>query len=35
VTQHLLTNIETIRRFVDREISCDGSVGTPGTVRVV
>lgn len=35
VTQHLLTNIETVRRFVDREISCDGPVGTPGTVRVV
>jgi RNA 3'-phosphate cyclase len=35
VTQHLLTNIETVRRFVDREISCDGAVGSPGTVRVV
>jgi RNA 3'-phosphate cyclase len=34
VTQHLLTNIDTIRRFVDRPISCDGSVGTSGTVRV-
>lgn len=34
VTQHLLTNIDTIRRFVDRPISCDGSVGSSGTVRV-
>lgn len=35
VTQHLLTNIATVRRFVDREIACDGTVGSPGTVRVV
>lgn len=35
VTQHLLTNIATVRRFVDRDISCDGEVGHPGTVRVV
>jgi RNA 3'-phosphate cyclase len=34
VTQHLLTNIDTVRRFVDRPISCDGSVGTSGTVTV-
>lgn len=35
VTRHLLTNIETIRRFVDVEIRCEGSVGRPGTVRVI
>jgi RNA 3'-phosphate cyclase len=35
VTQHLLTNIATVLRFVDREISCDGGVGSSGTVRVV
>ena len=34
VTQHLLTNIDTIRRFVDREIVCEGNVGDAGTVRV-
>lgn len=34
VTQHLLTNIDTIRRFVDRDIRCDGNLGRPGTVRV-
>lgn len=35
VTQHLLTNIETVKRFVDREITCDGRLGGPGTVKVV
>ena len=35
VTQHLLTNVETIRRFVDREIGCEGELGKPGTVRVL
>lgn len=34
VTQHLLTNIETVRRFVERKITCDGTVGSKGTVRV-
>jgi len=34
VTGHLLTNIETIRRFVDRDISCEGNRGGVGTVRV-
>jgi RNA 3'-terminal phosphate cyclase (ATP) len=34
VTRHLLTNIDTIRRFVDRDISCDGEEGSPGIVRV-
>lgn len=34
VTQHLLTNIGTIRAFVDRPISVAGDVGKPGTVRV-
>ena len=35
VTPHLMTNIETIRRFVDRAIACEGYLGGPGTVRVV
>lgn len=34
VTQHLLTNIDTVRRFVNREISCEGRPGSPGTVRI-
>ncbi|MEO2088313.1 MAG: RNA 3'-terminal phosphate cyclase [Gemmataceae bacterium] len=35
VTQHLLTNIETVKRFVDREIECEGHLGETGTVRVL
>jgi RNA 3'-terminal phosphate cyclase (ATP) len=35
VTRHLLTNIDTIRRFVDRDISVDGVEGSPGTVRIM
>jgi RNA 3'-terminal phosphate cyclase (ATP) len=34
VTQHLLTNVAVIRRFVDRNITCDGDEGQPGTVTV-
>lgn len=34
VTRHLLTNIDTVRRFVNRDITCEGSIGGPGTVRV-
>jgi RNA 3'-terminal phosphate cyclase (ATP) len=34
VTRHLETNIAVIRRFVDREIVCEGERGEPGTVRV-
>jgi RNA 3'-terminal phosphate cyclase (ATP) len=34
VTSHLLTNIAVIRRFLDREIVCDGEAGKPGMVRV-
>jgi RNA 3'-terminal phosphate cyclase (ATP) len=34
VSQHLLTNIAVIRRFVDRAIDCDGSEGSPGIVRI-
>lgn len=35
VTLHLQTNIEVIRRFVDREIVCEGEEGKPGVVRVM
>ncbi len=34
VTSHLLTNIAVIRRFVEREIICEGEGGAPGTVRI-
>jgi RNA 3'-terminal phosphate cyclase (ATP) len=34
VTSHLLTNVAMIRRFVDRDIVCEGKEGGPGTVRV-
>jgi len=34
VTQHLLTNIAVVRRFVDRDITCDAAEGEPGTVRI-
>jgi RNA 3'-terminal phosphate cyclase (ATP) len=32
VTPHLLTNLAVIRRFLDRDIRCDGDEGQPGTV---
>jgi RNA 3'-phosphate cyclase len=34
VTRHLTTNIDTVRAFVDREVTLDGREGEPGTVRV-
>jgi RNA 3'-terminal phosphate cyclase (ATP) len=34
VTQHLLTNIAVIRKFVERVIECDGEEGRPGVVRI-
>jgi RNA 3'-terminal phosphate cyclase (ATP) len=34
VTQHLLTNIAVIRRFVEREIVCEGEEGEPGVARI-
>lgn len=34
VTQHLLTNINVIRRFVDREMRCEGELGRPGIVHI-
>jgi RNA 3'-terminal phosphate cyclase len=34
VTQHLLTNIETIHKFLDRPIRCEGVKGDVGTVVV-
>jgi RNA 3'-terminal phosphate cyclase (ATP) len=34
VTLHLLTNIEVVRRFLERSITCEGSEGEPGCVRI-
>jgi RNA 3'-terminal phosphate cyclase (ATP) len=34
ITRHLTTNIDTVRAFVDREITLNGREGQPGTVRV-
>ena len=34
VTRHLTTNIAVIRRFVERDIVCDGDEGGPGVVRI-
>jgi RNA 3'-terminal phosphate cyclase (ATP) len=34
VTRHLTTNIEVIRRFLDREIFCEGEEGMPGKLRI-
>ncbi len=34
ITSHLTTNIETIRRFVEREITVEGEEGSPGVVRI-
>jgi RNA 3'-terminal phosphate cyclase (ATP) len=34
VTRHLLTNAEVIRKFLDRDIRCDGNEGEPGRVLV-
>jgi RNA 3'-terminal phosphate cyclase (ATP) len=34
LTQHLLTNIGVIRRFVEREIVGEGHLGMPGVVRI-
>jgi RNA 3'-terminal phosphate cyclase (ATP) len=34
VTRHLTTNIAVIRRFVERDIVCEGEEGGPGVVRI-
>jgi RNA 3'-phosphate cyclase len=34
VTRHLLTNVTVIRRFLDRDIVCEGEEGGPGRVRL-
>jgi RNA 3'-terminal phosphate cyclase (ATP) len=35
VTQHLLTNLDVIRLFLEREILCEGELGEPGLVRIL
>jgi RNA 3'-terminal phosphate cyclase (ATP) len=34
VSLHLTTNVAVIRRFLDREVFCEGEVGGPGRVRI-
>jgi len=34
VTPHLTTNIAVIRRFLERDIRCEGDIGGPGRVRI-
>jgi RNA 3'-terminal phosphate cyclase (ATP) len=34
MTRHLTTNIAVIRRFLEREIVCEGEEGHPGRVRI-
>jgi RNA 3'-terminal phosphate cyclase len=34
VTQHLLTNLEVIRKFVQRDMMCEGAEGKPGRVVI-
>ncbi len=34
VTRHLVTNVEVIRKFLDRKIEVEGAVGEPGRVRI-
>ncbi|HWG47231.1 MAG TPA: RNA 3'-terminal phosphate cyclase [Gemmataceae bacterium] len=34
VTRHLTTNIDIIRRFLERDIVCEGAEGEPGVVRI-
>jgi RNA 3'-terminal phosphate cyclase (ATP) len=34
VTPHLRTNIDVIRKFIDREINCSGDDGKPGMVTI-
>jgi RNA 3'-terminal phosphate cyclase len=35
VTRHLTTNIAVIRRFLERDIVCDGEEGGSGVVRIL
>jgi RNA 3'-terminal phosphate cyclase len=35
VTRHLTTNIAVIRRFLERDIVCEGEEEEPGVVRIL
>jgi RNA 3'-terminal phosphate cyclase (ATP) len=35
VTSHPLTNLAIIRRFVDRDLRCQGEEGEPGLVEIL
>jgi RNA 3'-terminal phosphate cyclase len=35
ITQHLITNINTVRQFLPVEIELTGEEGQPGSVRVI
>jgi RNA 3'-terminal phosphate cyclase (ATP) len=34
VTKHLTTNVAVIRRFVERDVVCEGEEGRPGRIRI-
>jgi RNA 3'-phosphate cyclase len=34
ISQHLLTNVAVIRRFLEREIVCEGQEGSEGVIRI-
>jgi RNA 3'-terminal phosphate cyclase (ATP) len=34
ITQHLLTNVAVIRKFIEREVRCEGEEGSPGRVVI-
>jgi RNA 3'-terminal phosphate cyclase (ATP) len=35
VTRHLTTNLAVIRRFLERDLVCEGAEGEPGVVRIL
>jgi RNA 3'-terminal phosphate cyclase (ATP) len=34
VTEHLKTNVEIVRSFLDRKVVVDGEVGAPGRIKI-
>jgi RNA 3'-terminal phosphate cyclase (ATP) len=34
VTQHLVTNLAVVRKFVERDITWEGEEGKPGIMRI-
>jgi RNA 3'-terminal phosphate cyclase (ATP) len=35
ITEHLRTNLEVIRRFIDRTVEIEGKLGAPGRIKVM